>query len=121
MEIWQKIRAEQKELDRVFEYDEVLNIRYIEHLDGELYIVVIRIPECRLRASSHPISLTNLKRKVIQSAQPSYLLSAKVLFSDGSDRIVYACNDYWLETIAKRHGEIDGVTVKEIQKIDNRI
>lgn len=121
MEIRRTIRAEENEIDRVFEYDEVLNIKYMEMLKNGLYKVIFRIVECDIKDSSHPISLESVKKKIVHAASDTYTLAAKVTYSDSSIRKVYACNEYWLAENAKRHGEIDGVTVKEIKKDNSRI
>ncbi len=91
MEIRVKIRATQQELSEVFKFDEVLNIRYYEKIDGEnLYKAIIRIPECDIRETNHLVTLKNLKQKVVEACEDEFPIQSMVLFTNGASRTIYA-------------------------------
>ena len=91
LEIRVKIHATQQELSEVFKFDELLNIRFYEKIDGEnLYKAIIRIPECDIRETTHPVTLKNLKQKVVEACEDAFPIQSMVLFTNGASRIIYA-------------------------------
>ena len=115
MEIRRIVKADWREINRIFDFDEIMNIRYIERIDEAKYIIVVRIPECNLKSSNVPVKLSTLRNKIIKACSDIYVVEADAVYSDGSVRRIYASNKYWIGDHAKRHGETDGLTVKEIR------
>lgn len=64
MEIEIKVKATPKEMLSYFEFDEVLDIRYYEKIDQDVYRVRIRILECEGFRKDRVCNLDFLKKRL---------------------------------------------------------
>lgn len=118
MEIRVKIRATRQELSEVFKFDEVLNIRYYEKIDGEnLYKAIIRIPECDIRETNHLVTLKSLKQKVVEACEDEFPIQSMVLFTSGASRTIYASTPYWEAEYAKKYAEYFKTSVMHMERL----
>lgn len=117
MEIRTTVRVKNDwEIEEYFEFDEVLNIRYCEKISDKLYRVIIRLPECKISVRSGT-TLERIKEKVVK-ASGYYPIISKVTFTNGTERIMYAHNDYWKDEYAKSCAERHNTEVAEIECVE---
>ncbi len=118
MEIRAEIKATYEEISEYFHFDEVLNIRYYEKKGNEdLYKTIIRIPECDIKNTNRPITLGRLKQKVVKKCVDSFPIHSKVIFANGSSRMIYASSLYWEAEYAKTYAEHFKTKVVHIERI----
>ena len=118
MEIRAEVKATYKEISEYFHFDEVLNIRYYEKKgDEDLYKTIIRIPECDIKNTNQPITLGRLKQKVVKKCVDSFPIHSKVIFANGSSRMIYASSLYWEAEYAKTYAEHFKTKVVHIERI----
>ncbi|OQB11874.1 MAG: hypothetical protein BWY15_02379 [Firmicutes bacterium ADurb.Bin193] len=116
MEIRRTIKATDEEMSRVFDYDEILNVKYCEKQKNGLFRVRFRIPECSLKDSSVPITLKKLKENVVKACSDTYRVIADVTYSDGTTRRIYASTFECAEEYAQKHGKEDGKPTQIIKR-----
>lgn len=117
MELWVKVRVKShKEISAWFAFDEIINIRWYEHIGNNIYNVLIRF--CDYDVSFRGVTtLERIKEKVVK-ASDYYTIKSRVTFSDGSDRIMYACNDYWEKQNATEYAKHHDTTVTKIERLE---
>ncbi len=114
METWLKIRTKSsEEMEDCFNFDEVLNIRYFERIGKNTYKVLIRTADCDLECKGIT-TLQRVKERVVKGSK-KYPIKSRVTFTDGTNRIIYSSNDYWVNDNAEEIARIKG---KEILKIE---
>lgn len=118
MEIRITVRVKNdQEIEEYFNFDEVLNIRYYEKIGEKLFKVIIRLPECKISVRSG-ISLERIKKKVIE-ASGLYTIKSKIIFTNGTERIIYSHNDCWEKEYAKNCAESYNTDVAEIERMQD--
>lgn len=117
MELWVKVRVKShEEIRDCFEFDEIIDIRWYEHIGNNIYNVLIRFCDCDVSFRG-VTTLERIKQKVVK-ASDYYTIKSKVAFSDGSERIIYACNDYWEKQNANKYAEYYNTTVAKIERLE---
>lgn len=112
MEIEIKVKATPKEMLSYFEFDEVLDIRYYEKIDQDVYRVRIRIPECEGFRKDRVCNLDFLKKKIVKFCPNEYGVVGEAVFE--KRRKFYAPNNYWLEEVVKNYASLMGYKVVSI-------
>lgn len=118
MEIKVKLNAEVREIEEVFEFDDVLNIRFYERIGRTAFKTIIRIPECDINISSGKIiSLEELRQLIVEKCNDAFKIKCNVTFNNGTKRVVYASTNYWKEYNINRLAELYNAKVESIEEI----
>lgn len=114
MEIELKVKATPREMQSYFEFDEVLNIRYYEKLEQDIYRIRIRIQECDGLNKSGVRKLDYLKKKLVKLCPKEFGVAGEAVFE--KKRKFYAPNDYWLERYVNHYADLIGCSVVSLRK-----
>lgn len=115
MEINIKLNATESDMDKFFKFDEVISVRYCKMIktdkDNNIYKCIVRIPECSLSDSNYPISIKELKNKVVKSCKKYFPVTTDVEYSNGEIRRFYSPNDYWKEENKKSYAKLFNLNI----------
>ncbi len=103
------------EINDWFQFDEVVNIRYFEHIGKNTYKVLIRTADCDLECKG-VTTLEHIKERVVKGSK-CYPVKSRVIFTDGTNRIIYSLNDYWEQSNAEEIAHIKGKCVSKIERL----
>ena len=118
MEIKTRVRVKNyQEIRDYFKFDEILDIRFMEQVGEKTYKVVIRLPECHVNIGSST-TLKRIKEKVLEACAKDYPIKSKVVFANGTERIIHASTDYWESEYAWRFAERDRTSVVKIERME---
>ncbi len=96
MQITTTLKATRREMEKVFEFDDILSVTYYQRLRNGLYEVGIRIPECDWTLPNGPHTIQEVKDEVLRVAPDAYPVSANVTYANGSIETLHAATAFWL-------------------------
>lgn len=122
MELDLRISASFEEIESVFEFDDVLLIKYYERIGDNVYKVIARIPECDIKLPVGIVPLEKFRNEVIKACPEVFCVVADVKYKNGLSRRIYAPNEYWLREHSLRFGKRHNTVPSGYQliKVDGR-
>lgn len=121
MEINVRIKISQKEMEEIFFYDDVINVRRYEHIGDDVFKVKLRIPECNMKDSRKIRKFDTIKKEVVNKCKDRFKIVSKVYFKNGEEKIIYSVNDYWEKANAEEFARINKTDILKIERIENLI
>lgn len=114
MEIDMKVKATPEEMKSYFDFDEVLNIRFYEKLEGDIYRIRMRIPECKGINKYGKPKLGALKKRVVKLCPEEFGITGEAVFE--KRRVFHAPNEYWLQIYIDDFVRRNGYSVVSVNK-----
>lgn len=118
MEIHVKVKVKShEEMEDCFNFDEILNVRWMEYVGNNIYKVIIRLPECKINIRG-VTTLKRIKEKVLDACATYYTIKNMVTFVNGTTRIIYASNEFWSNeyaTICARQQKTKVVSIERLE------
>ena len=121
MEINVRIKISQKEMEEIFFYDDVINVRRYEHIGNDVFKVRLRIPKCDMKGSRKIKKFDTIKEEVINKCKERFKVVSKVYFKNGEEKIIYSPNNYWEKVNAEEFAKVNETDVIKIERIENVI
>lgn len=116
MEINAKIRATAKEMDDLFDFDDIVSVRHFKLYKKGVYSVILRVPDCDIIDIKEHMCISEIKEKIVKLYNKcgNKIISASVKFKNGTTKIVYGGSEYWIKCNANSYAKIYNTEVESI-------